>query len=210
MYKKPLFASLLISCVTVLSASAEVKNCNGVWTDKPCDGVALTATLAPAPTTSAGDNSADKDEMRKLYHDLDMKRLNARRTYGVQLETGLAVDNCIGAKASLEACRRITSELDDQLAQRIVNEKSVKEQQRTNDLREEEIRKQSNTVNSVTIIEDDEYHYHRHPRHPPRDRRWDDDRHDHPRPPQPPSPPKPPTNFKPQNRFQAGDGFPNR
>lgn len=188
-----------------ISAPAEIESCNGVWTNRGCESPAEPHKPALSVEPPAEPDDRDRSEMRRLYHDLDMRRLEARRKFNVQLEIGQALERCIGARAALEACRETTALLEEKLTQRIADAQLLQEQKRTNELLSRKSEDDEATVDSITNItiheSDSDYRRPRH-RHPYG--------HDYRLPPPPPPPtsrPRTPRGFKPQNRFQAGDGF---
>lgn len=215
--KKHCLLLIMLSLFPLEGAHAEVQNCNGVWTNQPCNSKSALnphkTTLSTEPPRS--DDQLAKDEMRRLYHDLDMQRLQAQRQYKVRFESGDALGACIGASAELERCRAETTDLKDKLSKRIYEQQALEEQKRTNTLLLDKSKNANGSVENmanITIYESDpafaphSWYPNKYDRHPPhRDDRYnrDKDRNRGDRPPRPVIP----KGFKPQNRFQAGDGF---
>lgn len=143
----------------------------------------------------------EKWQMRSMYHELDMLRLKAKREHGVNVDMRRALGFCIEKTARFEDCRAETDYLEHQLEERItraqiseteaLRQKALSEKGDSNNSKG-----QTNIINqqqeSITIINRTRY----------------ERSHETPTPRATEIPKfKLSPGFKPQNRFQAGDGF---
>lgn len=125
------------------------------------------------PQNSRGDDTSKlHDDMRVLYHDLDMANQKAKREYKVSIELAdmeTAYDLCIAKAAELDACRKQTSALEDKLHTRIHDAQMLAEERKqTEILRQQAEASKTPATNNVTIIDNssnDEYWRHHHHHH---------------------------------------------
>lgn len=104
-----IFSAFLLSS----PAFSEIYNCNGVWTDKPCNKLSDKPT--PPPTASAPEStpssSQDRDETfaerRKLFTDADLEAFRARRDGKGNIPLDEARDVCLAPKGDLSLCRKL-------------------------------------------------------------------------------------------------------
>lgn len=109
---KPLF---VLSLFLPLVVSAQVYNCDGVFTNFPCH--------KPKPPAEAKkENNSDKDSLKKqtLLHDLTMKSINYRKKHGIKTDISEANDACTDKESPLEVCRTIVEKFDRSLEQKRV------------------------------------------------------------------------------------------
>lgn len=106
----PLFV-LLISSIPS-SAKTELVNCNGKWTNGPCEEGS--AKTLPEKASSAND-SPDRNDMRSLYTDLDLRNFRAKREFGIEISLEDARISCLSNKATLDECRKVTSAQNEKL-----------------------------------------------------------------------------------------------
>lgn len=108
-------AIIIISLILTSPAFAEIYNCNGVWTDKPCSNPSATkptvAPSAPSTTPTAGSFSEERNETfserRKLFTDADLEAFRARRDGKGNIRLDEAREVCLAPKGDLALCRQL-------------------------------------------------------------------------------------------------------
>lgn len=90
---------------------ADLNNCNGTWTNKPCDG------LSRVPEEKK-ENTSDPDKSKKesLLHDLRMLSLESRRDYEIRYDISLTERTCkytdlVECDKAIKAAQRDLQEL---------------------------------------------------------------------------------------------------
>ena len=82
---------LVLLVVAVLLAqplAAELVNCDGVWTDKGCDGEVTESLPVSDPTEAAVKAQPELSSSTEIaLHDLNMLRLRARREYEIEISS---------------------------------------------------------------------------------------------------------------------------
>ena len=100
---------LSVFLILILSSSvleAQINYCNGMWTNRACDGeVQKTITEQPLRKRSPEEIKADKK--LSLTHDLRSYAWKLRREYDIQMsEVDLVEDYCAREKVSVDQCTR--------------------------------------------------------------------------------------------------------
>lgn len=107
-FLKALTLILLISLLP-MPALAELSFCNGVWTNQECKGEEKEETEAPSlPETAHEPRSSTEvlsDKKKSLVHEMTMKRIDARRKYGVLYSSDTAETTCELDATSLKDCQ---------------------------------------------------------------------------------------------------------
>lgn len=106
---------LLIPLLFAPPAIAEIYNCNGVWTDKPCSSQSANqpkvVPSAPSPTPTTVSVSDERNETfaerRKLFTDADLEAFRARRDGKGNIRLDEARDVCLAPKGDLATCRQM-------------------------------------------------------------------------------------------------------
>ncbi len=94
--------------LTPLSTLADLHECNGVWTNTPCQGEAQ-HTLAE--TTTTPDPLRKELSERDLWlHDLEMRRLRAKREYNIDIDISEARALCQNIKTTAIQCKQTVTE----------------------------------------------------------------------------------------------------
>ena len=159
-------------------AAAELTNCDGVWTDRPCSqGVLQRRTDVPdaaAPTASTDSKETQRalSQKRSLLHDVTMKSIRAKDQYNLTFSlTGLEQD-CLKPETAVADCEKKTDEMHEKIDKRVTEAAAVAEQAKSNKLREEANRltQERNEIETnkpvVVVTETRRYPYYRDPRSP--------------------------------------------
>ncbi len=119
--KRILIITLAISSLTH-NAYAELHQCDGTWTNKPCEG----KIAESIKETSGRVRTAEEVELsqKELWlHDLEMGRLKARKEFGVKVSTLEAQTICNEKTTSLIDCRKAISAREDEIEKGVQAEK---------------------------------------------------------------------------------------
>jgi len=78
---------IISSFLVVLPAQAELKNCNGVWTNKDCEG--KTTREIKESTVKERDPAEVQNKEKKFWiSDLELKALRAKKEHDIDIDTG--------------------------------------------------------------------------------------------------------------------------
>lgn len=168
---------------------AELVNCNGVWTNQPCNGNARhkMKETPHVPRTPAQIANSKKDI---LIHDLRMLAIRARDVLDVPVSLSAVEAVCVEDSDSIEECRKAVKERSAEIELLVARHK---QNTKKDDTKQIEVR-----TNNVTVLNNnfvDDYYGHRFPgccngicsNWKRCDRYFDDDRFYHRRPLLPPS-----------------------
>lgn len=155
-----LLFTLLLSPLLATNVYAELSNCNGVWTNEPCDGKA-SSKLEEKDFTPQDPQKRLQSKKQQILHDLRMKELNAERAYKVDVAIDAAETSCNNPATTLEDCQEKVSELRDKIDQGILaaKELSIKEKKLEAEKAEAKAKAENNTT---TIIIRERRHHHRY------------------------------------------------
>jgi len=149
-----------IACISGLlipawcfAQAVEIHECDGRWTNLPCD------KLAPLPANKkilTPEEAKARSQKESLLHRLRMKSIEANRKYDVDLDISSAEDLCNNSTTSLEICRREAERLDDKLDKKINTAALLK--QKEEKLKEPAVAK---VPNQTTVIIRERYPVYR-------------------------------------------------
>ncbi|MCB0324802.1 MAG: hypothetical protein KDD69_14565, partial [Bdellovibrionales bacterium] len=108
---------LLFCCALPKLAEAEVSNCDGRWTNRPCEGT-VSATLEEVERAPLDPASARRRRKQSLLHDLRMAAIEAERSHGVVVALGPAEARCSDQATTIEQCQEAVQAVEQQLAER--------------------------------------------------------------------------------------------
>ncbi len=104
----------IISATTVL---AEIHQCNGILTNKPCEGESQNKMEEKvSPPRSPEDISMEKRKL--LIHDLDMKRIGARNQFGLEIGITSERSICMSKETTEEECAAAVSAKEKEIEER--------------------------------------------------------------------------------------------
>lgn len=133
MYSSTFVAALLLLS-TATPALAQLHECNGMWTNKPCDG-SVSNTIG-AKESNAPDDPA-RAEKRSLLHELTMRSIKAHEQYDIRTDLAPAEKKCLTEPAPLDECRAAVKQVDEDLDRKIDAASTVAERKKANELRDE-------------------------------------------------------------------------
>ncbi len=125
---------LFVAMMSPPTAAAQLYECDGTWTNKPCKGT-VAETLDAA--TGAPSNDPGRGEKRSLLHDFTMKTIKAREDYGIRVDLSPAEKACVKDPVPVEDCRRTISVMQEQLDQDVQAASVIKAREKANKLQEE-------------------------------------------------------------------------
>ncbi|MFN8390384.1 MAG: hypothetical protein U0136_08855 [Bdellovibrionota bacterium] len=137
-------------------ALADVYQCDGKWTNKPCSGN-VTQTINETHSPSVSDPVPSQN--RSLFHELTMKSIKAREEYDVKVDLSSAEKICLQQTASLEDCKKALDAVETALDQKVASASAAAEQKKANALQQEanRIQEERNKIEenkpNVTVVE---------------------------------------------------------
>lgn len=154
---------LAVSFFPILVAAprlqADIVDCNGVLTNKPCaDGrkvlteINPTASSNSAQTLTSGISSApDGALMQRWMNDLEIKKIRYQRKHGVTLELELVRRACL--TGPIEMCDQKIKEANRELEERVLRQQEINLNKQSEDSREVPPKDgESTTSSSVTVV----------------------------------------------------------
>jgi hypothetical protein len=112
----PLITCASISTNTLLAESATNKltNCNGTWTNLPCDKDIVTEIDETSHSAGAPIDSTVKIK-DELVHELAMTRYRIQRDYDLKVSTVVVEKQCALPETTVEKCAALISEKEKEL-----------------------------------------------------------------------------------------------
>lgn len=149
---RSLLAFTILANLVAAPASAEVYNCDGKWTNRPCKGKA-TQTLQAGDTATRvlkPGEVREQSEKRSIFHELNMRAIEARRALNVRMDITNVERTCVEDGASTaDECRALADEADAKLSARIVE---ARQAQAVEPVGEPEVQVEDSSTN-ITVIE---------------------------------------------------------
>lgn len=140
------FFALLPLFLFTRSLPAELRLCNGRWTNLPCNGETdRVMEERDSPPRPAGADDADKKSGWLL--DLNALRLRAREKYDIQVSISDAEEACRRSETSLDDCRQLINQKEQNINQLMLEHKKIAVDQERNKL---EAKKQEAQENNTT------------------------------------------------------------
>lgn len=127
-------ALFLVPAVLFVSraAFADIYNCNGTWTNKPCGGSPEKTLPEIERPVDLGAEALKKKEL--LVGNLRLDVDGAGRDYGIGLDISGIEEACRSKDTTYEDCMNLVNNAGDRLSERVNEAKMVKEQEKTNKL----------------------------------------------------------------------------
>jgi hypothetical protein len=146
------------------AAQAQIYNCSGKWTNKPCSGEVL-RTLEEQSNDAPGAHSSDpgKSEKSSLFHKLTMKAIEARREFKIDSDLSYLESLCFTPQTTVSVCREEIGKHEQELDKRIAKERELAAQQRAVELQQEanKLAQERNEIEAekpnVTVVEENYY-----------------------------------------------------
>lgn len=98
---------VLLGCFSILfsvSTQAELIECEGVWTNQPCESSSASG-IKEKPFQEATKDTLDRDRKRALVQSLASSRRTLEKSLGVRIETSEVENLCLSPQTTLELCR---------------------------------------------------------------------------------------------------------
>lgn len=137
---------LLVTCCWILAfpVKAEIHECNGTWTNKPCEDAASKSMAEVPPREHKEDPLAKR---RVWLQDLRTQYYKARRDHGILVNIQSVEDMCLDVKFSAETCSQLIGAKEKDLNELILKSKEVKAKEARNKI---EAEKQPDTIQFIT------------------------------------------------------------
>ena len=142
-----LVSSILLLLAPVL-ASAEIHQCNGLWTNKPCEGT-VGESISETQTKNRSAADAEKSQKGLWIHELDMKRLRAKKQYNISIDTQDTTLLCNTEKTSLLDCRKGITEKENLIEEKILTAKDLEIKRRES---KAQAKKTPDPENNQTVV----------------------------------------------------------
>lgn len=153
---KKVICILIAALFLASSAHAEIFNCGGKWTNKPCEAEPK-ATLKEKPSQNNEKEVADRSERESLLHELKMQAIEARRKYDVRIDVSAVETLCMKPQSSLSDCKNEVDALSDRIDQRTQSAALIKAREQSNKLKEKDLeikQKEVEDNNTIVIVEE--------------------------------------------------------
>jgi len=146
-----LASGMLLALLCALPARAEIYECNGTWTNKPCAEGG--GPKFEEKKTSADDIiRSDRSKKKTLISRLDLANFESRRSHGFSIDAVAIEDYCLRSTTSVDECANRVSEAEDRLIAHQHDAALVHEQQRANEIEEEKLRRQSEESSHDVVV----------------------------------------------------------
>lgn len=124
-YKLALIPFFIVSLAMVSLAHAEIYNCDGKWTNKPCDGNA-TQVLKEKPLSADVITKSDLDQ--KIAQLAKFKRFNAEgeEKYGIFVDYPPIEEFCLSDETILADCQEKLDKAERALSNKIAERERAK------------------------------------------------------------------------------------
>ncbi len=144
---------LLLSVLVPTISQAQVYECNGTWTNQPCNGEPAKTLTGQPSIPSPAVTDPDRGAKRTIFHDLTMKSIRAKGEYDIKVDLSVAEKLCIKELAPLEACSNQAKADEDAIDEKIKSAESLRLEQKKIALQEEanKIQKERNKSENVNI-----------------------------------------------------------
>jgi len=145
------FSTLLIvlSLLFATESVADLVECDGVWTNEPCEGQAL-SVIDEEPGRELTPEERRKKDIDYLLRNLSSTRYRAEREIGVPINTAVARSACEAENATVDLCRETVAkrvaEIERMLMSHLQAQEKREEERPPRALRERE----STQINIVT------------------------------------------------------------
>jgi hypothetical protein len=164
---------ICLFCLFSLPAQAQVYNCDGRWTNKPCAGNIAGVIKEEPAVSKVPSAAAELSEKKSILHELNMRAIDVKRKYALRYDVGEVEKLCYQEGTSLVECRAVAARMTDRIDRKVADLTLVEAQERANRLQEEanKLRQERNEIEAnkpdVVVIEEDEHIYRRRHQHPP-------------------------------------------
>lgn len=107
-------------------AQAELTRCDGVWTDRPCQGTPDAKLTAAPPKQARSAAEVVNDDKQLVVHGLVADAFDARYSYGIDFSTRSVESQCALEKTSLETCIDLVRDANRDLRRLVLLEKKAR------------------------------------------------------------------------------------
>lgn len=142
------------------SADAQLVECNGLWTNKPCEEKG--ASTLPESNYKTTPPEPVQSKKQYLLHELTMASINAKNEHDVIVDVEPTKTSCMRVETSLDSCRESIQAVRDKIDERVNQVRLIK-------LKEQEIeqkKKESEKEASPAVVVIREERRRRYPRYP--------------------------------------------
>lgn len=135
----------VLAITSISPALADIVECNGILTNKPCeDGIKVLTEINPTPSSissgvpgSGSNKSSDSSLMQRWMSDLEIKKIRYQRKYGINLELELVRRACLAGP--IELCDNKIKEADRELEEKVLRSQKISLTTREGDKQQGEV-----------------------------------------------------------------------
>lgn len=150
--------TLLLSLLLTSTARAELSNCNGVWTNDPCEGNA-SSKLEEKDFKPQDPQKRLQSKKQQILHDLRMKELNSERTHKIDIAIDPAETVCNDPATTLEDCQEKVTELRNKIDDAVRDAREIEIEEKKIEAEKAEAKtKAENNTTTITIIKERRRH----------------------------------------------------
>jgi len=137
------------------NAMADLQLCDGLWTNKSCEGN-LALSLDEQPSESVPPTNKTQSLKKLQFHDLDMKNLRAKREFDVSVSIELARQKCRAESYSLDDCLEEIYKAEGRLESKVERAKKLKLEEEKLEVEKEanRLKKEENNIELIKTIQD--------------------------------------------------------
>ena len=129
---------------------AELYECNGVWTNRPCEGQSSNS-MKESAAKQIDVAEREAKEKRFWVNDLELKRLRARKEHGLEMNVGDVMELCQDSSTTLQVCRNAVAARENEIGKSILDAKNAALKQQT--LEEEKRKTEADIVNQINVFD---------------------------------------------------------
>lgn len=151
-------ATVIVTFIFPLLARAELYNCDGKWTNKPCVGKAGT-TIAEKPLNKELSANPDLAKKKSIFHELNMKNITAKKNLNIKFSIAEIEEICLARTTSLDLCKIEAEKAERKLDEKIViaeklnlEKQALKAQQDQLALEKEKLAEQRENAVEVNVV----------------------------------------------------------
>lgn len=127
----------ILLCGLIHPAFAEVFECEGKWTNKPCSGKVTRSIEEAGSSTPVDEGTKLLRDKTGLLHEVRMKALSAKENFDIRYELGAVENFCLKTASTLDECDKKVKEADSELDKKISAASTLASQKRNIELQEE-------------------------------------------------------------------------
>ncbi len=144
---------LLAMAAPAFAEESQLRNCNGRWTNLPCEEAKAGDTIKATRKVLSPTEAKLRSDKQGLFHELTMKNIDAKRKLQVDISIVSAEQLCFDRPSTLDECRAEIERLEDRLDRRVDAATDLREKELAKKEKElEKERKKAEAAAQSTVI----------------------------------------------------------